>query len=122
GVFVTPNLEIGAQIGLSSSVFANESSVGTSEYKHTSSAWGVYSQKYFPIAEKFIITVAGSISYVRGTDKSHTVDASGTINNQEGRHGGATVAVGPSLTFLPSDHWALQLKFGNLSYSFEKYS
>jgi hypothetical protein len=121
GVFITPSFELGTQITLSSFELLSWSATLNSRYKSRSSALGIYAQKYFSIAEKFMITVAGSLSYSAGNNSTAIADGT-TTTITEFKQRGVTVAIGPTLTFLPSDHWGLQLNFGSLGYSFEKTS
>jgi hypothetical protein len=127
GMLVNPSLEFGVRV--SYGVTFNETThevngqpAQVSESNYTSPSLGLYARKYFSLADIFLFSVAGEISY--GTSSSSTKITNVTTGvvffEEERDRRNIGVAIRPQFTFLASQNWAIQLGIGHLGYSFIK--
>jgi hypothetical protein len=110
------NLEIGGQLGYSSSHDEWDGTYETTDRKSNSLTAGVYLQRYFVLSDKFLFSLVANVSYGGGKDKTLITNQIET-SESESKWNSVGVSFRPTFIFFPSDHWALQAGFGNLSYT-----
>lgn len=78
---------------------------------------GLYSQKYFPLSDKFYFALTGGLTYGfgRSREKSFNADLN-QMSETTYKNSVLTTSMSPALLFFPSKNWALQLNVGSVSY------
>ena len=116
GVLINSNLEIGGQLGYSSSHNEWSATNASSDQKSNYLTAGLYMQRYFVISDKFLFSLIANISYSGGKDKT-LITNQNDIDEDENKWNSIGVTFRPSFIFFPSPNWGLQASIGELSYS-----
>jgi len=119
GVFLKSNLEVGGQVGYSSSSDEWSAPYGSSDRTSKFMTFGLYTRWYFPISEKFLFALIASGSYGTGKDKTLLVNQA-IITEDENKRNSITVGLRPTFVFFPSYRWGVQAGIGDLSYTHSK--
>jgi hypothetical protein len=108
-MFIAPSFSVGAFVQLYSqnSPTINIYTNLFEDRKTVSQIYGVFARKYFPLSDKFLISVDGKI----GAGSRKTNGDSDTKVNQ------FLVSVSPVFTFLPHEKWGIEARIGQLSYT-----
>lgn len=107
-IFVTPTFSIGAFLKINSSKVPNINPYTNlfEEGKVLTSIYGVTARKYFPLSDKFLISVQGGIGL-----GGRVVDG-----DSENRTSQFTANLGPVFTFLPHPKWGFEASFADLRF------
>jgi len=116
GVLINSNLEIGGQLGYSSTHDEWSATNASSDRKSNYLTAGFYMRRYFVISDKFLFSLSGNITYSEGKDKT-IVTNQNVIEEDETKGQNFGFSFGPSFIFFPSPNWGLQASIGNLSYT-----
>ena len=119
GVLINSNLEIGSQLGYSSSNNEWSATNASTDQKSNYLNAGLYMQRYFVISDKFLFSLIANISYGAGKDKTLITNQNGFVEDEIKRNS-IGVAFRPSFIFFPSPNWGLQASIGELSYTHSK--
>lgn len=121
GFLISKNLEIGGRIGYSSSYYERNTTPVISEWRSKGVTAAIYMQRYYPISDKFLFSISGSINYSKGKDTyKTTITNTNGINETETNRNSTWVSLRPNFTFFPSANWGLQASLGNITYSHAK--
>ncbi len=115
GIFVKPNLAVGALVTYSSLHIKDGTSSGSDQ---TTMGGGMFLQRYFTISDKFFFTIMGSADYSSEKETFTVTDptTNATIWNTSKTHA-IGVHVRPSFIFFPSPKWALEATLGGFNYN-----
>jgi hypothetical protein len=120
GILLNENLEIGLQVGYSSTEYERNTTTPTiSNWGSRGMTVGLYTQRYFVITDKFLFSVTGNIRYDFGKTFDKTTNTiTNEVTESEDKDSSIGVTLRPSFIFFPSNNWAFQTSIGNISYSY----
>jgi hypothetical protein len=107
-LFLTPTFSAGVFVQINSSkvptinIYTNL----FEESKMVSSIYGVTARKYFPLSDKFLISIDGGVG----------VGGRVVNGNSENKVNQFTASMSPVFTFLPHPKWGIEATFANVSY------
>lgn len=108
GYFVTSNIAVGLQVGLSSETDKVETPLGDVEDKQTALEIGAFGRYYFTPTRNFSFFGQLSAGYM-----SNKVENDGAPEYKEN---GVNIALAPGVSYFVSEHIAFEATFGILGY------
>jgi hypothetical protein len=114
GYFVADNLEIGVRLGIGNNRTKNDSTTTSRvETNSTSTAFGIYGQKYFPINNWFAFTTTLDVGMRVGSIENTSTNGAITTKNSTGinAYGGA---LNLGFAFTPVNNLAIQANIAGL--------
>lgn len=108
GYFVTSNIAVGVQLGVTSTKETVDTPLGDIENKETALEVGAFGRYYFTPTRNFSFFGQLSAGYV-----SNKVENDG---DPEYKENGVNIALAPGISYFVSDHIALEATFGILGY------
>lgn len=108
GMFVSPSFSLGAFVQIYSTKVPtiNPYTNLFEEGKVVSSIYGIFARKYFPLSDKFLISINGRVG----------VGSKVTDGDSENKTNQFTASLSPVFTFLPHEKWGLEASFAHLRY------
>ncbi|WP_439489090.1 hypothetical protein [Algoriphagus sp.] len=106
--FLSPSFSVGifGQISSQNMPTINYVTNLFEEQKTTSQIYGLFARKYFPLSEKFLISLNGKA----GVGSRKRNEDSDNKNSQ------FLISISPAITFLPHDKWGIEAGFGQITY------
>lgn len=124
GVFVTPNLVIGALAAYTSQSmdYPQSSYDGTNfqfwtyERRNNSFSVGPFARLYHPISQHFAFFGQGLATFNYGKEKF----SQALPSPSESSYKGGNISLSPGVVFFPSNTIGVELSLGNLGYNYQK--
>jgi hypothetical protein len=108
GLFISPTFSLGVfgQINSQKTPTINVITNLFESQKTVSQLYGLFARKYFPLSDKFLVSINGRIG------------AGGEVkdDNSDDKSSQFLISLSPSLTFLPHEKWGIEAGFGQISY------
>jgi outer membrane protein len=115
GYFVTPNIAVGARVGLTTSKDSDKVAGVTLEEKSNLFTAGLFGRYYWMPASRFSIFAELGADY--GTEKITTETPVGEF---ESKYNGFNIGFAPGINYFLSSNFALEAKVGVLGYNSTK--